>query len=574
MVETADGPALATVTRGVPAVAAHRSPAADSPARVVRRATQDDVIARLKHAAAGAGGAPDLPAEDPGARPGDEADARRAAVRRLAADLLLHRRRAGSTSASWCAISRRTSAPASRCGRSASATKRGCSAATARAAGRCAARPGCRSFEPVSIKMAKQQNLSLNPSKLSGHVRPAEVLPALRAAERQRGRARRLRRRRRLRLVRQPHRAVGGCGSCGRGAACGSDCQPDQPSSNSSKVKLTLSELEWSWKWLELAAGLGSPSAIPPASDPEIARQGGCRSRRPRGLRAGPLRPVIRRGARAVRRRAGVGRGRPAPPTTRSCARSSDAQAGRDRRDRHRADQQGSVRRGRPAVAGPHRAARAPHRRAARRDDVLRRGAAGRARDGAHPAGGGPARADRRARSKSIDRCWPPRSCRGSDCPSPRLAVAGLNPHAGEHGLIGREDDDVLRPAIEACRAPRHRRARAVSGRHRLRARDAGRVRRGDRLLSRSGADPGQAGRVRTRRQRHARPADRPHVGRSRHRVRHRRPRRRRSVEPDRGGPAGGAAGAGHGRRRAVQAESPSVREGRGKRMHPKAEAR
>ncbi len=35
----------------------------------------------------------------------------------------------------------------------------------------------------------------------------------------------------------------------------------------------------------------------------------------------------------------------------------------------------------------------------------------------------------------------------------PRLAVAGLNPHAGEHGVIGAEDDDVLRPAIERARA-------------------------------------------------------------------------------------------------------------------------
>jgi 4-hydroxythreonine-4-phosphate dehydrogenase len=34
----------------------------------------------------------------------------------------------------------------------------------------------------------------------------------------------------------------------------------------------------------------------------------------------------------------------------------------------------------------------------------------------------------------------------------PRLAVAGLNPHAGEHGVIGREDEDVLRPAIGAMR--------------------------------------------------------------------------------------------------------------------------
>jgi 4-hydroxythreonine-4-phosphate dehydrogenase len=35
----------------------------------------------------------------------------------------------------------------------------------------------------------------------------------------------------------------------------------------------------------------------------------------------------------------------------------------------------------------------------------------------------------------------------------PRLAVAGLNPHAGEHGVIGREDDEVLAPAIAAGRA-------------------------------------------------------------------------------------------------------------------------
>jgi 4-hydroxythreonine-4-phosphate dehydrogenase len=35
----------------------------------------------------------------------------------------------------------------------------------------------------------------------------------------------------------------------------------------------------------------------------------------------------------------------------------------------------------------------------------------------------------------------------------PTLALAGLNPHAGEHGVIGREDDEVLRPAVEACRA-------------------------------------------------------------------------------------------------------------------------
>lgn len=36
---------------------------------------------------------------------------------------------------------------------------------------------------------------------------------------------------------------------------------------------------------------------------------------------------------------------------------------------------------------------------------------------------------------------------------SPRLAVCGLNPHAGEHGVIGTEDDEVVRPAIESRRA-------------------------------------------------------------------------------------------------------------------------
>ncbi|HXD75298.1 MAG TPA: 4-hydroxythreonine-4-phosphate dehydrogenase PdxA [Vicinamibacterales bacterium] len=35
----------------------------------------------------------------------------------------------------------------------------------------------------------------------------------------------------------------------------------------------------------------------------------------------------------------------------------------------------------------------------------------------------------------------------------PRLAVAGLNPHAGEHGLFGREEETAIAPAIACCRA-------------------------------------------------------------------------------------------------------------------------
>ena len=34
----------------------------------------------------------------------------------------------------------------------------------------------------------------------------------------------------------------------------------------------------------------------------------------------------------------------------------------------------------------------------------------------------------------------------------PRLALAGLNPHAGEHGVLGREEVDVLEPAIARSR--------------------------------------------------------------------------------------------------------------------------
>ncbi len=35
----------------------------------------------------------------------------------------------------------------------------------------------------------------------------------------------------------------------------------------------------------------------------------------------------------------------------------------------------------------------------------------------------------------------------------PRLAVAGLNPHAGENGALGREEIEVIRPAIEQLRS-------------------------------------------------------------------------------------------------------------------------
>ena len=36
---------------------------------------------------------------------------------------------------------------------------------------------------------------------------------------------------------------------------------------------------------------------------------------------------------------------------------------------------------------------------------------------------------------------------------APRMAVAGLNPHAGEHGLFGREELDIILPAMQAATA-------------------------------------------------------------------------------------------------------------------------
>jgi 4-hydroxythreonine-4-phosphate dehydrogenase len=38
-------------------------------------------------------------------------------------------------------------------------------------------------------------------------------------------------------------------------------------------------------------------------------------------------------------------------------------------------------------------------------------------------------------------------------CSAPRLAIAGLNPHAGEDGTMGREDIEIIAPAVERLRS-------------------------------------------------------------------------------------------------------------------------
>ena len=39
------------------------------------------------------------------------------------------------------------------------------------------------------------------------------------------------------------------------------------------------------------------------------------------------------------------------------------------------------------------------------------------------------------------------------DIAQPEIIVCGLNPHAGESGHLGTEDDAIIRPAVELCRA-------------------------------------------------------------------------------------------------------------------------
>jgi 4-hydroxythreonine-4-phosphate dehydrogenase len=44
-------------------------------------------------------------------------------------------------------------------------------------------------------------------------------------------------------------------------------------------------------------------------------------------------------------------------------------------------------------------------------------------------------------------------ACKNLGIESPRIAVAGLNPHAGENGLFGTEDRDEILPAVEMAKA-------------------------------------------------------------------------------------------------------------------------
>ena len=176
-------------------------------------------------------------------------------------------------------------------------------------------------------------------------------------------------------------------------------------------------------------------------------------------------------------------------------------------------------------------------RHAARGHDAGRRrgGRAAARRAGHHAprargrAGGDHARGGRARRSRSSRASCSPRF----GIAAPRIAVCGLNPHAGEGGHLGREEIDVDRAGDRTRRAPRASTSTARSPPTRCSSRDIARALRRDRRdVSRPGLAGAQGRELRRRRQRDARPAVRPHVGRPRHGARPRRRRRQARAPP------------------------------------------
>ncbi len=121
---------------------------------------------------------------------------------------------------------------------------------------------------------------------------------------------------------------------------------------------------------------------------------------------------------------------------------------------------------------------------------------------------------------------------RSSASRTPRLAVCGLNPHAGEGGYLGREEIDVIAPVLDGAARGRPRSRRTAARRHGVRSGEGARLRLHRRDVPRPGAAGAQARELRPRRQRDPGPADRAHFGRPRHRARPRRRRRARARAP------------------------------------------
>ena len=167
IVNAADGPSLGTVTRVGTQLAERRQPLANSPQTVVRRATRDDIVQRLKqeqrekdaHQVAQLKirerGLPMKLTKVEHIFDGSRlifyyTSETRVDFRELVRDLAAHFRMRIEMRQIGVRDEAKMLGGYGSCGRPLCCTT------------------WLRSFEPVSIKMAKQQQLSLNPSKLSG----------------------------------------------------------------------------------------------------------------------------------------------------------------------------------------------------------------------------------------------------------------------------------------------------------------------------------------------------------------------------------------------------------------------
>jgi cell fate regulator YaaT (PSP1 superfamily) len=167
VVQTAEGRALGTVTRPIPAIAARKLPPEDSELRVVRRATHDDIVTRFKQRQREQeaqriclmkirerGLAMKLARVEQlfdGSRLIFYYTAEaRVDFRELVRDLAAHFRMRIEMRQIGVRDEARMLGGYGSCGRPLCCTT------------------WLQTFEPISIKMAKQQDLSLNPSKLSG----------------------------------------------------------------------------------------------------------------------------------------------------------------------------------------------------------------------------------------------------------------------------------------------------------------------------------------------------------------------------------------------------------------------
>jgi cell fate regulator YaaT (PSP1 superfamily) len=167
IVQTPEGPAIGTVTRTLPALSERRRPAEGSDAQVVRRATHDDVVTRLKQKQREqeAQRICLMKIRERGlsmklARVEQVFDGSRLIFyytaegrvdfRELVRDLAAHFRSRIEMRQIGVRDEAKMLGGYGSCGRPLCCTT------------------WLQSFEPISIRMAKQQNLSLNPSKLSG----------------------------------------------------------------------------------------------------------------------------------------------------------------------------------------------------------------------------------------------------------------------------------------------------------------------------------------------------------------------------------------------------------------------